>query len=323
MSKCVRNCASAITVFLLASAPAIAQHKPRPTLEQRVSVLEAIVGAQAEQIDQLQDRIHRLRDRLLATERVIEDHRAKLACMSMTGNDVFFTGCNVNIVNGLASTETTNGVGNLIVGYNEPTSVDDHLPNSPSIRTGSHNLVMGTLNSYTSYSGVVTGRKNAIRAPNANVTGSIDSTAAAEFAIVSGGIRNNASGVRSIIVGGNANAAGGQGEGTAIVIGGGDNTARLGIVIGGSFNQSDGGAIIGGHANQVSGGQVNGGTRNRASGGGTITGGEANQATGNGSSVSGGFGNQASGDFSTVSGGRQRTATGEFDWAAGGLFEDQ
>src|SRR5258705_97292 len=31
-----------------------------------------------------------------------------------------FSGVNVQIVNGLGATETVNGVGNLIVGYNEP-----------------------------------------------------------------------------------------------------------------------------------------------------------------------------------------------------------
>ena len=48
---------------------------------------------------------------------------------------VRFTGVNVQIVNGLDDTETINGAGNLIVGYNEP-------PNDAD-RTGSHNLVGG------------------------------------------------------------------------------------------------------------------------------------------------------------------------------------
>ena len=34
-------------------------------------------------------------------------------------NEVVITGANLRIVNGLGDTETTNGLGNLIVGYNE------------------------------------------------------------------------------------------------------------------------------------------------------------------------------------------------------------
>jgi hypothetical protein len=38
---------------------------------------------------------------------------------SREGNEVFLTGANLHIVNGLGNTETTNELGNLIVGYNE------------------------------------------------------------------------------------------------------------------------------------------------------------------------------------------------------------
>src|SRR5215510_11442422 len=46
----------------------------------------------------------------------------KLSAMTFDGaaNEVVITGANLRIVNGLGSTETTNGLGNLIVGYNEP-----------------------------------------------------------------------------------------------------------------------------------------------------------------------------------------------------------
>jgi hypothetical protein len=45
----------------------------------------------------------------------------KLSAMTFDGaaNEVVITGANLRIVNGLGSTETTNGLGNLIVGYNE------------------------------------------------------------------------------------------------------------------------------------------------------------------------------------------------------------
>jgi hypothetical protein len=45
----------------------------------------------------------------------------KLAAMTFddSTNEVVISGANLRIVNGLGATETTNGLGNLIVGYNE------------------------------------------------------------------------------------------------------------------------------------------------------------------------------------------------------------
>src|SRR5215510_10663472 len=63
----------------------------------------------------------------------------KLSAMTFDGaaNEVVISGANLRIVNGLGSTETTNGLGNLIVGYNEPRGFE------PDRRTGSHNVVVG------------------------------------------------------------------------------------------------------------------------------------------------------------------------------------
>src|SRR5262245_11931960 len=47
-------------------------------------------------------------------------------------HELILTGANLRIVNGLGSTETTNGLGNLLVGYNEPRGGSDDK------RTGSH-----------------------------------------------------------------------------------------------------------------------------------------------------------------------------------------
>ena len=43
----------------------------------------------------------------------------KLQYITGGPNEVVITGANLRIVNGLGSTDTTNGLGNLIVGYNE------------------------------------------------------------------------------------------------------------------------------------------------------------------------------------------------------------
>jgi len=113
-----------------------------------------------------------------------------------------FTRINVQIVNGLDATNgcpldpdsadpldiVVNGLGNLIVGYNELGNpfVDD--------RTGSHNLVVGHGNTCTSFGGFVDSR---------------DNTSSAPFASVSGGTKNIASDVNTTIGGGSNNTAGG------------------------------------------------------------------------------------------------------------------
>jgi hypothetical protein len=60
----------------------------------------------------------------------------KLEYVSGGANEVVITGANLRIINGLGSTATTNGLGNLIVGYNEPRDI-------VNVETGSHNVVVG------------------------------------------------------------------------------------------------------------------------------------------------------------------------------------
>src|SRR4030095_2010445 len=54
----------------------------------------------------------------------------KLSAMTFDGatNEVVISGANLRIVNGLWNTETTNGLGNLIIGYNE---LRQENPNCP------------------------------------------------------------------------------------------------------------------------------------------------------------------------------------------------
>jgi hypothetical protein len=95
------------------------------------------------------------------------------AIYGVTGPHVIFTGVNVHVRNGSTSetTASANGLGNLIVGYNEE---------DPSMqRTGSHNLVGGSQNGFTSYGGLVFGTKNQITGTYAAVVGGAANTAAA------------------------------------------------------------------------------------------------------------------------------------------------
>jgi hypothetical protein len=114
-------------------------------------------------------------------------------------NEIFITGANLHIVNSLDSTDCTNpppseeepavpipdcpnGLGNLIVGYNEPRPEGEE-----NIRTGSHNVVVGQLHNFSRFGGLVVGS---------------DNTISGDFAVVSGGGANIASGPSASVSGG-------------------------------------------------------------------------------------------------------------------------
>ncbi len=197
---------------------------------------------------------------------------------------------NLQLVNGTDDTETTNGLGNLIVGYNElgnPTLED---------RTGSHNVIVGKSNTYTSYGSLVTGWQNISDGVYTSVTAGNMNAASADFSAITGGLTNTTSNVAAIVVGGANNIASGFGS----------------VVVGGRDNQATGGSSV------VSGGRLNMAQGPRS----VVTGGEGNRATVSTATVTGGVNNTASGVGATVSGGASRTASGDDDWVAGTLFED-
>ena len=70
-----------------------------------------------------------------------------LANVTRKGNDITFSGVNVHIVNGTEATETTNGFGNLIVGYNSTSAGP-----LDGMRNGSHNIIIGDGHEYSKHS---------------------------------------------------------------------------------------------------------------------------------------------------------------------------
>ena len=93
-----------------------------------------------------------------------------------------------------------NGTGNLIIGYNEPQT---SLPGgSVSVKTGSHNLVVGPENRYFSYGGLVVGSQNTISGPFSSVSGGVFNIASGNFSSVSGGNGHTASGDSNWAAGG-------------------------------------------------------------------------------------------------------------------------
>jgi hypothetical protein len=243
-----------VTLSLAGLAHADSQQGGVPSLENRVAALEAIVTTlqasssnQIQQISALQAQVASLQGQVvqqtnqvvtlqtnIATlQAALTSATLTLGCMSKVGTEVFFDGCNVHIRSGGGSTDApVNGLGNLIVGYNE-------IQYGEIFRTGSHNLVVGRNNSYTSYGGFVAGELNAVSAPAASVSGGFQNSATGMYSSVSGGGENVASNDRSVVSGGTFNHATGSG---ATVSGGGFNTASAiySSVSGGYTNQASG-----------------------------------------------------------------------------------
>ncbi len=219
-----------------------------------------------------------------------------------TNKTIRFTGVNVQVVNGLGATNgnpadpaapagTVNGLGNLIVGYNEAEGSQD--------RTGSHNVVTGTLHDYSSFGGLVAGHTNTVSGPWSSVSGGVVNEASGLYSTVSGGIGNTASGLYSSVSGGGSSTASGE----ASSVSGGSLNVASGLwssVSGGSLN------VASGNGSSVSGG-----------GGWVSPTPDGNEAIGNRSWIGGGRNNIAEADFSTISGGNGITVTEEDGWGTG------
>jgi hypothetical protein len=188
-----------------------------------------------------------------------------------TAKAIRFSGVNVQVVNGTNSTRSErNGLGNLIVGYQELRVDDGNVDrDQTNNRSGSHNLVVGSANNYSIWGGQVVGYHNSISGP---------------LSTVAGGQYNTASGEKSTVGGGNHNTASGQ----LSTVGGGQN----------NFATNTCTTVSGGCQNTASGGAS------------TVSGGQWNVTAGMVSTVSGGYENNAAGDYSTVSGGSENTALG-------------
>lgn len=195
----------------------------------------------------LEDRVKKLEKKIgkleakLANVKVVEDSINGLA-----GPHVIFEGCNVHVRSGSGDTEdggTPSGLGNLIVGYNEPTTGTDLG------RTGSHNFVVGPGHSYPEIAGVLLGVENIAFGRYATATGGYRNGAWGDYSSVSGGSANYASGDKSSVCGGENNEA----LGNFSCISGGKYNDTVGLhstVSGGYLN------IANGNYSSVSGGNA-------------------------------------------------------------------
>jgi hypothetical protein len=177
-----------------------------------------------------------------------EQLKALLPYIRFLGNGVAgkptveFSGVNVQILNGMGKTESTNGTGNLVIGYDE----------NARTQTGSHDLVLGVDQEFTSFGDLLAGSANSTTGPWSSVSGGNKNTASGPATSVSGGAENTAENVETSISGG---AQGIASELAASVAGGFDNKAVsvAASVGGGSGNTASGeeSSISGGGQNKA------------------------------------------------------------------------
>jgi hypothetical protein len=301
------------------------------TANPRFAAQQAEIDSLQAQVDAMDSNNVALQAQVDAMDAYVQQLQAYVEVDELTNPSqpvVRIVAANLQIVNGDGTTESINGTGNLIVGYNEAwgttlactdgyynqdqtTCEDEGHVWAANHRSGSHNLIVGTGHSYGRFGGLVAGQYSVINGEYASVSGGSGHTASALWSSVSGGDNNIAS------------------ENNTSVSGGSDNTASsyAASISGGKENTASGGysSISGGQQNTASANysSVSGGGMNFASGDwSSVSGGVQDTALGEFSSVSGGLRNTASGDGSSVSGGADGSAAGESDWVAGTLFED-
>lgn len=292
--------------------------------------VDALLGTLTSQIASLQATISNLQSELAGRP----DMSALNNVVSVSGSDVVFTGVNLHLRNGSGSTESANGNGNLVIGYNESRSnpVDN-------IRSGSHNLILGQLNNYSATGSVISGTANSVtgnhsvmlatESSNITTTGAaviggnshtVDAYGGAVFGGQGGTITTIAN--NSVILGGSGNRAEDQ---VTALMGGAGNTANFifSSAVGGNNNTSSGlhSITLGGQSNLSSGNYAvsSGGRNNESSDNYSSTlGGEDNRALADFSVITAGNNNEASGKWSSVSGGSDNAAIGESTVVVGG-----
>ncbi len=109
-----------------------------------------------------------------------------------------FSGVNVQVLNGEGKTESVNGEGNLVIGYDE---------NTGRTQSGSHNLILGEQQSFSSFGGLVAGYGNTISGHESSVSGGALNTASGFYSSITGGMHNTAKVEAASVQGGSTNLA--------------------------------------------------------------------------------------------------------------------
>lgn len=230
-----------------------------------ILILLTIASVRAQtpaQFKAIQSRVAALQQQVIALQ---QNNALKLAPFvtvnpnpeaNVSGPNITFHGANIHIVNGMNATQLINGLGNLIIGYDEdpsqspsfnfPTQVA--LPFSGQVvalqsgdRGGSHNLVIGRWHKFTrtAFGGLLAGELNEIQNEADSITGGLLNVThpAGQWATITGGAMNTTgAGQLSTILGGEFNGTGGATFCT--VVGGYSNHAQgyYAVTLGGQNN---------------------------------------------------------------------------------------
>ena len=234
---------------------------------------------------------------------------------------VLISGANFQVVNGSESQLSENALGNIVVGYNPVDSVEQN-----DLRTGSHNLILGSGQTYLGSCniiggngnqtngdfGIVSGLTNEYSGYGGGMIGGSQNLSSLTYGATLGGKKNTLNSDGGAIVGGYNNEVRRE---QAVVVAGSNNwigddpgtNNRYGVICGGRSNSiHDGqfGGVFGGQNNEVNGELANvlGGSGNIAMNG-LIAGGQGNVVDGNHAIVVGGLANHAQASWNSIFGG--------------------
>jgi hypothetical protein len=217
---------AALSLIMSAIAVQAVSPPTTPTLEGQVTALQAEVTSLRAQLIALQQN-----NALKLGPFVTVDPNPQLGVI---GPNITFTGANIHIVNGTLATATVNGLGNLIIGYDETTTLNS------GARNGSHNLVVVSYNNFATnaYGGVVFGSHNAILSYGDTVLGGYTNATDGPYSTVVGGYYNEGDSLYSVVIGGIQNwTQGVQYEGSVIVGGELNQTqSSVNVILGGVEN---------------------------------------------------------------------------------------
>jgi len=206
-------------------------------LQATVTALQASVTTQAQTVSLQQTQLASpAAQNAFALGNYVSVDTADATVRGVKAPNIIFSGANIHIVSGSGATLDSTGLGNLVIGYDDdsldPATID-------AGRGGSHNLIVGDDNTFTSGGGLVAGFLNGIGSEYASVSGGQANTASARYSSISGGEGNTASGEGASVSGGDSNVASGL---EASVVGGDTNLAsgNLASVSGGQFNTASG-----------------------------------------------------------------------------------
>ena len=192
-----------LAAILLTLGPgmALAERPATTNLKQQVILLTNLVESMSQALEDTQKQLAATQAELNAVKSNTVlglDGVLSLVTDSNGYSTVQLSGANLQVVNGLGSTDTKNGLGNIILGYN--TSSEIFVD-----RQGSHNLVLGDDQAYPETAALLTG--NILSSQGLTVV------AAEDLSVLAGGdYSTTVASNRSVSVGKNRTVAIGQNE---------------------------------------------------------------------------------------------------------------